>query len=106
MTTRLYYQEVRELVERRGGTMQYVRKRLPSGGAWVICHFHGKSDVFPRAGGLQDGKRLYFNDLDSLYVRGPSTFATIEKQALVFDAEEKLVGMLETPGSVAVLDEE
>lgn len=82
------YDEIRSLVEQRGGTMKYEREGYEFG-AWVI-RIGGKTTVIEAPG---DGS---FPRLDRLYVprvANPRGYADYTNQ-LVPDAETKLWAML------------
>ncbi len=87
-TTRRAYDEIREIVERRGGTMRYQRSGYRFG-AWVIA-LDGKTVVLESTG------RRVLSELDSLYVPKvpkPATWDDYQRE-LVEDAEERLLRLL------------
>jgi hypothetical protein len=83
------YEELREGIQARGGTMTYERDGQPKGGAWIVT-LGGKTGTF-----LSDGNG--FPELDMLYIpkRGPRpTHHSHYTQTLWKDAIDQLVSML------------
>jgi len=81
------YREVRDLVERNGGTMRFLRKRTQDG-AWFVM-LDGKLGVFPlgRRPRTEDWQRGY-RGISDLYA--PEQFPQLRDNAL-----ERLRNMLE-----------
>jgi hypothetical protein len=85
---RVYYEELRAIVEREGGKMYHERRGHPAGGAWIL-ELDGKRKVF-EADGLQ------CLELASVYVplRADPTCAIHYSINLIDDAETKWLSMI------------
>ena len=85
------YRELRDIIERRGGTMEHVKRGYRRGGAWEVS-LDGKRAVIESVGAKS------FRPLDVLYeprpgCPNPTTWEDFNGP-LVPDAEAKLLSLL------------